>query len=80
MSAKAKEKPAPRDFVFRLQGHGQDIDAGTFRAETEEKAFKEARKGCKRFELPGWRLVCVTTGTSEGAATVYTPGGEAERL
>jgi hypothetical protein len=69
-----------RDYHFRLQGHGQDIDAGTYKAESEEKAFKEARKACRRFEIPGWRLVCLESGTSEGAATLKTPGGDVQRV
>lgn len=69
-----------RDYRFRLQGHGQDIDAGTFNAESEEKAFREARKGCKRFSLPGWRLVCLESGVSEGAATLTTEGGDVQRV
>lgn len=56
--------PEMREFTFRLRGHGQDVPAGQFMAVDEEKAFAKAWKACKRFELPGWVLVCAETGTA----------------
>lgn len=58
-------------FTFRLRGHGQDIPAVTVRAENEKKAFREAYKSCKSFELPGWSLACVETGTSQPAVEFH---------
>lgn len=55
--------PELREYTFRLRGHGQDVPAGTAWAQDEEKAFAKAFKACKRFELPGWVLFCIETGT-----------------
>lgn len=64
--------PLPRfDFSFRLIGHGQDLDGGTYNAEDEEMAFKQARRKCSFLELPGWSLRCIETGTTVGAVEVY---------
>ena len=58
------QPPELHNFQFRLRGHDQDIWVGEWMETTEEKAFTRARKACKRMELPGWTLTCVTTGTS----------------
>ena len=69
-----------KDFHFRLKGHGQDIDAGTYRTEKEEQAFREALKNCKRFEMPGWSLHCTDTGTSQSVALAYDTDGNKVRV
>lgn len=56
--------PETKTFTFRLKGHDQDLPVGAFEAYEEARAFSEAFKHTKRFELPGWTLYCVETGTS----------------
>ncbi len=58
------KSPEMRNYTFRLRGHGQDIPAGEFMAQDEEKAFAKALKACKRFELPGWIMFCIETQTA----------------
>ena len=55
-------------FTFRLRGHGQDVPAGVYEAETIEKAFKAALKNCKPFSIPGWELFCIESGGAMPAA------------
>lgn len=64
------KSPESREYTFRLQGHGQDLPAGTFNATDENAAFKKALKNCKRFELPGWVLHCVETKTTLPVVTL----------
>jgi hypothetical protein len=65
-AAEKPKKPEPTDWHFRLIGHGRDIDAGVVNAVDEREAFKRALKMCRKFELPGWSLKCVETGTAQG--------------
>lgn len=65
---KTPEPPPLKPFTFRIAGHGHDLPVNTYEAEDEHKAFKMAFADCKHFELPGWRLVCTTTGTSQAVA------------
>lgn len=61
-------KPQPKarnPYTFRLRGHGQDVPVGQWVEESEQKAFKKAFTACKNFELPGWVLFCVETGTGQ---------------
>lgn len=52
-------------FDFHVEGNGApSLKCAPVMAENEDKAFKEALKQVKRLKLPGWRLVCDTTGTS----------------
>lgn len=74
--------PPPEElhtFTFRVRGHGHDLPAGTVQATNERKAFREAYKWCTAFELPGWSLVCVETGTSQPAVQFIDPEGEKKR-
>ncbi len=73
-------KRESKDYQFRLQGNGQDIDAGTYRAEKEEQAFREALKNCKRFELPGWTLICTDTNTRQNVALAFDEDGKKVRV
>jgi hypothetical protein len=72
-------KPEPKNFTFRVQGHDQDVPVGTFTAEDEGKAFTQAFRACKGFELPGWRLVCTTTGTSQPVVKAIEYGERGEK-
>lgn len=62
--AEKQESALLKHWSFRIIGHGHDLPAGEFRAMDEDRAFEAAFKACKRFELPGWTLRCVETGTS----------------
>ncbi len=73
-------KHETKDWHFRLEGRGQNIDAGTYRAEKEEQAFREALKNCKRFELPGWTLICTETGTRQNVALAFDTNGKKVRV
>lgn len=68
-----------KDFHFRLTGPDVDIDAGSYRAKDEKGAFREAFKNTKRLTLPGWSLVCVETGTIQGAAEFFDTEGRKVR-
>lgn len=59
-----KEKETKR-YTFRVRGHGHDIPGVSVDADSETKAIREALKACKPFNLPGWNLVCVETGTTQ---------------
>lgn len=78
-NAKAPEPPPVYPFTFRLQGHGMDVPVGVYHAENEHKAFAMAFKACKSFELPGWTLVCVESGTRQGAVEFVDHTRESKR-
>lgn len=51
-------------FDFHVEGHGMRVACSVVEARDERGAFRAALRQCKRFELPGWMLVCDTTGNS----------------
>jgi hypothetical protein len=68
---KTQEQRELKEFHFQLLGDGRVIDAAPVMAESEEKAFREAHKQCRRLSLPGWSLRCIDTGTAQPAAIFY---------
>ena len=73
-----KEKELHK-FTFRVRGHGQDVPAGEYMAETIDNAFKAALKNCKHFTQPGWELFCVESGGSMPAAEFIENGEKVRR-
>jgi hypothetical protein len=68
---KTQEQRELKEFHFQLLGDGRVIDAAPVMAENEEKAFREARRQCRRLSLPGWSLRCTDTGTAQPAALFF---------
>lgn len=64
-----------KEFHFRVEGNGVKVACAPVEARTEERAFKEALKQCKRFTLPGWLLVCEESGASMPVAQFFQPDG-----
>jgi hypothetical protein len=49
-------------YEFVIVGHGHRIPCRSVTAKNEDAAYLEAMEQCKFLELPGWSLICTTTG------------------
>jgi len=58
MRAELKKDEKQPTFTFDIVGDNQKVFVGAFEVPDLEHAVKAARRQCKTFTLPGWRLYC----------------------
>lgn len=75
MNKKDEKQPT---FTFDIIGDNQKVFVGAYEAPDLERAVKLARKSCKTFTLPGWKLRCRETGNEFSVVQFVAPDGKKE--